>query len=405
MNTLFCVVWGLLISTAIIADEKFVKEKNQNLVVFVHGFEGGEKATWFNKTHNFFWPKEIHHDSLFVTTDGQAFDTISFGYQSNCFDIGKSVDKISNDLFLALQKINSQKKNGYKKIYLIGHSLGGIIIKKMLVSLPRSNNMLNAIHGYITLGTPHLGTEKLIHMLSKSCKSINMTELDASENSYLDKLNDDWRNKYSSFVKRNDFVFATGYELDPYLGLSKIVSKNSAIYSALSAKGLDGDHEEIAKLKGVFSRNYTWVRDLIISSFDSVSLIKDSQYVDIISSSYLGLSSKLDPEMYAKLLDAKKIENHLEAYKILTDAGIRLGDTRLLISNYLNTIRAFEVSESVLSNEEFGSNELQGTVKNLNLGAIQLNSLGWGPANAQGSAEIRESRHKLMEYNRLEKKK
>ncbi|KAL7939468.1 Alpha/Beta hydrolase protein [Trichoderma chlorosporum] len=86
-------------------------------------------------------------------------------------------------------------------IILIGHSLGGLIIKQALISLSRSENkdnqkLMQAIYGIVFFGTPHRGMDisSLIPMAGDGPNRFLLESLSNSNSQILDTQHRDFRN-------------------------------------------------------------------------------------------------------------------------------------------------------------------------------------------------------------------
>jgi pimeloyl-ACP methyl ester carboxylesterase len=120
-------------------------------IVFVHGLGGDARQTWLNKKTGFYLPTKISEE-----TKTRVF---SLGYANPPVRIigkGMSLEERANNLLHLLETNNIFKR----KTILIGHSFGGLIIKKILLSLKLRSNPENfqSIVGVVFLATPHLGS-------------------------------------------------------------------------------------------------------------------------------------------------------------------------------------------------------------------------------------------------------
>lgn len=98
--------------------------------IFVHGLGGGSRKTWAkSEKDGHYWPKEwLAKDPNF-----QSVRLHSFGYKADWQEMKNSILGIED---FALSLLGEMQNNpGIRKtstrIVLIGHSMGGIIIKKV----------------------------------------------------------------------------------------------------------------------------------------------------------------------------------------------------------------------------------------------------------------------------------
>lgn len=322
------------------ADEK-ITENEDSLIIFVHGFRGDGVTTWKSDQEDFYWPEQIKNDPTFVIKKGKIltkFETLSFSYDSGCFlNVGKDITTISSYL------LNELRKNKrYKNFYFIAHSMGGIVVKNLLLNLQTEDtDLLHKIKGFITISTPHLGVNDITEILRKECISPQAKDLNGEEGGYLDKLNDKWRNSYLRNPNTQSFFYAAAYELDPYRG-QKIVMKNSAIEFANIFIGFNGNHFDVSKPKSLFDEKYTWTKQLIIQNGKINQDKKRIAYESELNNAYYGLKSSLSGIDYNELMKYRESKNNEDAVALLlTKIGKMSGEknARKAIAAYFITIR------------------------------------------------------------------
>ena len=91
---------------------------NRKAIVFVHGFTGSCRETWGN------FPNLLHTDE-----DLSSFDIHSWGYPSGFFGKQPTTQRVGQQLKTHLANALSQ----YDEIYLISHSLGGLVVQNMVI--------------------------------------------------------------------------------------------------------------------------------------------------------------------------------------------------------------------------------------------------------------------------------
>lgn len=129
-------------------------------IVFVHGLGGNHSKTWESK-NNFSWPQHV--------ADTHNYSKVwSLSYPSSIVELIPSSTKQANtsDLVkefseLLWSKIQ-QGKNDLTPIIFVCHSLGGILVKKLLVENQRNSGQYefnpSVVKAIIFLGTPHKGS-------------------------------------------------------------------------------------------------------------------------------------------------------------------------------------------------------------------------------------------------------
>lgn len=129
-------------------------------VVFVHGLGGGAYSTWRHEGSAegecFSWPHELDKEfpDCAVWTFGYAAGFTHFGNPGMCIE--KRAGNFAAQLL--------QAKLGKRPIVFITHSMGGLVVKELIVSsvfkkrtgLP---DLVAKISGIVFCGTPHRGSE------------------------------------------------------------------------------------------------------------------------------------------------------------------------------------------------------------------------------------------------------
>lgn len=195
---------------------------NNKLIVFIHGFMGSEK-TWENTYIN----SKLHDFLLENNEIRENFDMALFTYDK-CTGFFKSTP--IPHLVEFLDSEMKSKCYKYKKIILVGHSLGGIIAKDYIL------NYKNNVCLYFSVNSPHNGNSFL---LSRILFLNNQVKNLFSNSKYLKKLDEQFR-LFKNFPK-SYFVF----------GLRDIIVKrNYAIPSGVKSENIiaiDTDHTGVVK--------------------------------------------------------------------------------------------------------------------------------------------------------------
>jgi hypothetical protein len=129
--------------------------------IFVHGLGGGSRKTWaFSKEPLHYWPQQwLPRDPSF-----RNVRIHTFGYASKWAEIKSSalnVHDFAKSLVAAIQDSPHMGIGQRTPIVLIGHSMGGLVIKKAYM-IAREDPLYNALgerfHTMIFLTTPHRGS-------------------------------------------------------------------------------------------------------------------------------------------------------------------------------------------------------------------------------------------------------
>jgi pimeloyl-ACP methyl ester carboxylesterase len=241
-------------------------------IVFVHGLTGNRETTWsYDKT---LWPrdllaKELHNVRIF--TFGYDADVIGFLNMagSNCVrDHGKS---LAQDL--AGRRITTDSRD--RPLIFVAHSLGGLVVEQALLiargsSQPHVKALLPSTIAIAFMGTPHLGSRKadwagpltqMSNLLRKTNKEIVAVLRPGSE--MLGNLQEEFHTMLEDRRKNEGLwidIFCF-YEEIPYLGIGKIVSRQSAILTGYPNASIHQNHSNMTKFSGNMDAGYVRVRD------------------------------------------------------------------------------------------------------------------------------------------------
>lgn len=226
-------------------------------VVFIHGLGGDSRKTWmYNpKDHTSLWPGWIGKDgdcNVWIASYGAAIS----GWDQHAMHLAEQGMAFMSALLYEPGLIQ-------RPLVLVGHSLGGLVIKSGLVQAktyddPRFNPVLDAIAGVVFVGTPHQGSSvataaaAVKGLLRTNEQVVNMT----SDDAYLKMLNGQFR-ALQAILRFHVSVF---YETQGVfvgrriLGMSigpriLIVDRNSSDphIPTVVPTPIDGDHIQIAK--------------------------------------------------------------------------------------------------------------------------------------------------------------
>jgi len=201
-------------------NDRHVQHKN-NLsnwgvdVVFLHGLMGGVFYTWRQQDtdnqrefseyqvsendYSYCWPRDwLAEDSNHVRVIGCDFDSYISQWGGSCptQSFKQSLKERSEDILSKLQEAGV----GNRPVIFVGHSMGGLIIKKMLVEAkssqdPTRRQVAENTKGVVFYSTPHKGSQ--IAKLNSLVKyllfpSVEVQELEMGNPALLD-LNKDFK--------------------------------------------------------------------------------------------------------------------------------------------------------------------------------------------------------------------
>ncbi|KFY21533.1 hypothetical protein V493_07326 [Pseudogymnoascus sp. VKM F-4281 (FW-2241)] len=125
-------------------------------IVAVHGLSGTAYGTWTHEKGNF-WLEDLARDF-------PGARVFTYGYASEvCFTQGTgNIDTFSRSLLEALKRERKSKNDRTRPIIFICHSMGGIVVKKALVTAKIEDSLFDNIRESVAaiafLSTPHRGS-------------------------------------------------------------------------------------------------------------------------------------------------------------------------------------------------------------------------------------------------------
>ncbi|KAK9778605.1 putative NACHT and WD domain protein [Seiridium cardinale] len=246
-------------------------------VVFVHGLRGGSIKTWRKgDDRRFFWPQYW----LPMEPGMRNASIHSFGYDSdwastktsilNVHDFGQSLlEQMRNSPYI--------RGNGNNPIILVGHSMGGLVIKKAFILSRDTADFEGRIKCFFFLATPHRGSDYAAILNN----ILNVSGIMSSRHYISDIMTGSASSQLinEEFAERaDDLMIYSFYEtLRMNLGITSamIVERSSAIlgYKNERVQYLNANHRDVCKFGGVEDPNYIAVRDALQSAIQD--LLKD----------------------------------------------------------------------------------------------------------------------------------
>ena len=272
MRILGCVIILITVAQCSLAPEKprslpalsflYAPEPSHRLVLFVHGVFGDPSLSWTNISGRT-WPQLMRADDRF-----RDFDLAMYRFDSPVRERTSTSQEIGTRMLSQLEDSGIFRK--YSEIYFIAHSMGGLVIKRLLVNLYRPGQVekLRQIKAVLYISTPAQGADlaELGRLLSNNPQFGDMRLADS--NSYLQNLEDEWgilmRERGAEMFPRS----FCAYETKPTYG-TMIVTRIHAVTSCdHNAVAFDEDHISIAKPLDTQSAVYEWARARIEEARD-----------------------------------------------------------------------------------------------------------------------------------------
>lgn len=218
---------------------KFYNKLNEaeNLVLFVHGFTGGHE-TWARDSETTY-PELLIEDSFIK----ESIDIASYEYFTKLTDVGKTFSRIRSLFTKGLKKNQSNlgieelannlrdhirfSLSQYNNIYIIAHSMGGLIAKSLILN-DISKSGETKIKLLISLAVPHQGAELSVlgGMLSSN---IQIKDLNSVQ-PFITQLNENW------------------LKLDNKPAIKYIYGSHDTVVTPSSAQSIDIDEKDIVSV-------------------------------------------------------------------------------------------------------------------------------------------------------------
>lgn len=243
------------------------KENKPNVVLFVHGLNGGQE-TW-SYDENISFPKMLASDPQLVT----SYDIGCFNYYTtftNKYGVSKG---IFSRLFGSMKKLRKNlpitelaellrtefevNLSEYEKVIIIAHSMGGLISKACILGHLKETQT-TAVKGFISLAVPHSGA-KIANIGSFISSNVQLDNLGVLSDA-VDQFSRDWLN--ATNPPPTKYIYGS-YDL--------FVDKKSALAIESQKKdsiAVEEDHSSICKPK---NENETIYKAVIkyIAEFES----------------------------------------------------------------------------------------------------------------------------------------
>jgi pimeloyl-ACP methyl ester carboxylesterase len=161
------------------------------VIVFVHGIFGSSTATW-TCSRDVSWPKLFKDDDAFKGSDiyVAGYDT---PYLGNTMTIDEVVANLKNRLD------NDEVFTTHREVVFVAHSLGGLIVQRLLLTYRKSAEKVPFIYFY---STPQTGAQ--IASLGKifSADPLIKQMLPGNANDYLLNMENEWREAGFGNIRR-----------------------------------------------------------------------------------------------------------------------------------------------------------------------------------------------------------
>ncbi|MCW8196041.1 hypothetical protein F6455_14705 [Proteobacteria bacterium 005FR1] len=249
---------------------EFVSQKDRdNLVLFVHGFCGGE-ATWCNgqapsfaelltDDHEVSKNYDIAHFSYFTkllnlfATTGKVATLVRrmFGTSHGKLAKNISIEEIGNLLRTEIRF----KLQRYENIVVIAHSMGGLVTKSAITQ-DIEEKKPSKIKLFVSLAVPHQGAEAATYakLISDNLQIEGLSPL----NEFIHKVNDRWLK--TTLRPTTKYFYGVHDEVVNKTSAVPVDKENSDVIP------VDEDHTSITKPDGASNTTFVAVKQVILDS-------------------------------------------------------------------------------------------------------------------------------------------
>lgn len=235
-------------------------ESSKKLIVFVHGILGDPESSWTNQ-EGVSWPDLIKNDERFLD-----FTVATYRYDTPFLHRSSNIEEIAERLLLQLEDRSIFEK--FNEVYFIAHSMGGLVVKRVLINLNRPHQIqkLRTVKAVLYISTPAQGANlaETGSWLSANPQLRDMQP--ANLNSFLQTLENQWQNLIRDRGTPPFPQSFCAYETKPNHGVVTVNRIYATTYCDQSPLPVDEDHSNIVKPSNRESTIYDWARARILGA-------------------------------------------------------------------------------------------------------------------------------------------
>lgn len=246
-------------------------------IIFVHGLRGGSVKTWQKGGDpQRFWPQLW----LSVEPGFEHANIHSFGYDADIkTGNGLNIHDFGRELLEEMRVSPHLTDNEERPIIMLGHSMGGLVIKKTFILAQDIPSWKHRIRSIFFLATPHRGSNyaailKNILTVSGAASTRQYVGDLTTSSQTLKLINEDF-GKRAHDIEIYSFFETLKTKIGPTSVL--IVDRDSAVLGSgfrnERVKSAAANHCDISKFKNPEEPNYTMVRNALASA--AKDLLKD----------------------------------------------------------------------------------------------------------------------------------
>jgi pimeloyl-ACP methyl ester carboxylesterase len=245
---------------------RFYKRGGRSLLIFVHGVSGSAEGTWKNDETGSYRPELVLNDTAF-----KNFDVYVVGYNTPKFSNALNLEQLSGNLEVQLR---SAGLFNYDAVFVIAHSMGGLIVKRILTGLAiDADKDLQKVKAVFLIATPNHGAE--VARLAQLLQSRNPQFGDMTDqgNRYLEVVDDLWIKLMNARLHtRGRWPQAyCAYETKPTFGIRVVTNESARTQCDNIPYALESDHLGVVKPPSYNFPPYPWIAYQISTVRDTIS--------------------------------------------------------------------------------------------------------------------------------------
>ena len=229
-------------------------QSSEKLILLVHGIFGDPASTWTNRNGRS-WMDLMKDDS-----DFRNFTVATIRYDTPFLSRASTIEEAASRSLGRLQDEAVFRK--YDEIYFIAHSMGGLLVKRMLVELNHSRQpeSCRRVRAVLYISTPAQGANlaDLGSWLSINPQLRDMRQADL--NSFMQSLENDWQNLIRGRDSRRVPRSYCAYETKPTYGTMVVNRLYAATICDENPVPIDENHSTIVKPLNRQADIYVWAR-------------------------------------------------------------------------------------------------------------------------------------------------
>jgi pimeloyl-ACP methyl ester carboxylesterase len=239
------------------------RDGTSRLIIFLHGVMGGAATTWGQPETPNFWPTVVESDPRF-----SDYDIYVVNYSS------PPIGRAPNIYETANSELNYLEDRGvfdrYREVHFIAHSMGGLVVKRMLVRLRDRGEIrkLQRAMAVVCLSTPAqgAGVAAVGTWFSNNPQFVGMIEAHLNES--IQELEDSWTQLLRARDRNGEAFpqFHCAYETLPMHGVLVVPREMAYTRCDTDLHPMPFDHAGMVKVIGRDTDPYLWTMARVLDA-------------------------------------------------------------------------------------------------------------------------------------------